>query len=405
MSSRVGFPAAVVVVVLAIFLAAAEFMSRNYLPAEHQRYAFDMYVGSRRISRDDYWYTSREFRIRQQYNTAGMRGNRDYPAEPAPGVNRIALIGDSFTEAREVEAALTWGSLLENRLDRTEILNFGVAGYSAVQSLGVYRYYASGWQPRTVIYLAVGNDWEENVSKEVKRLYGIGSGNAVEFMPLPPENWPARQGRSLLNTLHLATVGRRLFFTAVQLPAIGCNLFRWLHAGSAASASPDQPPCSGKDRRGVHSDAVSAWQTDMLYYRFLLCPREAFSETGTCGPESRGELDSMHREIMAAVVGDMTRSVRSSGGEFVIALSSVLLDWQRDQLMELARLHGAHVIDLLPEAAADYVVGKSWHWCHDGHWNGWGNYRAAEVMAAGLVAAGLAAPKDVKLRNEPDKSQ
>lgn len=394
-----GFLAALVVVPFALFLVTAEFLARNYLSVGHQRYAFDTYVGSRRIPGDDYWYVRREFRIRQQFNTAGMRGNRDYPAEPAPGVNRIALIGDSFTEVREVEAALTWGSLLESRLDRTEILNFGVAGYSAAQSLGMYRYYASGWQPRTVIYLAVGNDWEDNVSKEVKRLYRISSGNAVEFTPLPPENWLARQRRSLLNTFHLATVGRRLLFTAVQLPAIGRNLFRRPHAGTAVSASPDQPPCSGKDRRGVHSDAVSAWQADMLSYRFLLCPRETFSEKGTCGHEDRGDMGSQYREIMAAVVGDMARSVRSSGAEFVIALSSVLLDWQRNQLMELARLHGAHIIDLLPEAAADYVDGKSWHWCRDGHWNGWGNYRAAEVMATGLVAAGLAAPKDVNLRD------
>ena len=76
-------------------------------------------------------------------NSHGYR-DRERTLEKPTGVFRIAIVGDSITEARQVEPGETYAALLERRLNvscpayadrRIEVLNFGVAGYGTAQEL------------------------------------------------------------------------------------------------------------------------------------------------------------------------------------------------------------------------------------------------------------------------------
>jgi lysophospholipase L1-like esterase len=68
-------------------------------------------------------------------------GQRDRPRtlERSPGSLRIAVFGDSLTEALQVDLEQTFCSILEEKLSspgrKVEVLNFGVSGYSPVQEL------------------------------------------------------------------------------------------------------------------------------------------------------------------------------------------------------------------------------------------------------------------------------
>lgn len=118
---------------------------------------------------------SREGRGSVRINQAGFRGE-DLPEVPASRVLRIAVLGDSFTEALQVDEKDTFVQLLQTGLtaDRTcalrrnfsgavEVLNFGVGAYGTGQELLTWRHLAKRYRPDLVI-LAIypGNDFTDN---------------------------------------------------------------------------------------------------------------------------------------------------------------------------------------------------------------------------------------------------
>ncbi len=71
-------------------------------------------------------------------NRASMRALREYSPKPAEDTLRIALFGDSCVAGSEVNSDDVWASRLEQWLIqagvKTEVLNFGVAGYGMDQA-------------------------------------------------------------------------------------------------------------------------------------------------------------------------------------------------------------------------------------------------------------------------------
>jgi hypothetical protein len=109
----------------------------------------------------------------------------DYQADEngfrnAPGTRRasIAFVGDSFTEAPQVEEDQTYAHLIGRRLG-TQVVNLGRSGYGPTQELEVIRRYAFAYQPRLIVWqLFEGNDlqndedyraWRESEVRKPKR--------------------------------------------------------------------------------------------------------------------------------------------------------------------------------------------------------------------------------------------
>lgn len=103
------------------------------------------------------------------YLSINAEGFRDdpHPLAKAEGVFRIAVLGDSFTEARAVPKEKTFWSVMGERLAacpafagrKIEVMNFGVSGYGTAQELITLRRHALKYRPDLVL-LAVftGND-------------------------------------------------------------------------------------------------------------------------------------------------------------------------------------------------------------------------------------------------------
>ena len=99
-------------------------------------------------------------------NRQGLR-DKDYSLEKPPNTFRIAVLGDSFAEAIQVNAEETFWSFMEQNLgecdkfkqQNIEVINFGVGDYGTAQELMTLRHQASSYSPDLVI-LAVftGND-------------------------------------------------------------------------------------------------------------------------------------------------------------------------------------------------------------------------------------------------------
>lgn len=91
-------------------------------------------------------------------NSRGFRDQeRDY--EKPPGTFRIAVLGNSWTEALQVPLEKTYVSVLQQLLNenncelekRVEVLNFGVAGYSTAQELLLLRKNVWNYHPDVVL--------------------------------------------------------------------------------------------------------------------------------------------------------------------------------------------------------------------------------------------------------------
>ena len=118
---------------------------------------------------------TREGNGQVRVNSAGFRAP-EVSLHPPEGVLRVAVLGDSFTEALQVDEKATWVYQLQSRLNgashckllsasagQVQLLNFGVGGYGTGQELLTWRHLAIRYRPDLVILaLYPGNDITDN---------------------------------------------------------------------------------------------------------------------------------------------------------------------------------------------------------------------------------------------------
>lgn len=139
---------------------------------EEEIFAFDKELGTRHMTNKSITWRKEGF-SRSYFDGAGLReGN--LKKEKAPGVFRIALLGDSMVEGLQVPIEDTFGRLLGKRLNeklervplpgisRVQVLNFGTSGYSTVQELLQLEKQVLDYQPDLVIVGYNSRDIFEN---------------------------------------------------------------------------------------------------------------------------------------------------------------------------------------------------------------------------------------------------
>lgn len=111
-----------------------------------------------------------EGRAQVSVNDAGFR-DRAHPLDKAEGVYRIAVLGDSYSEAMQVPLEAAYWSLLPGQLAACgfqpgrsiEVLNFGVAGYGTAQQYLLLESTALRYRPDLVLLqFTNGNDVRNN---------------------------------------------------------------------------------------------------------------------------------------------------------------------------------------------------------------------------------------------------
>jgi hypothetical protein len=136
-------------------------------------------------------WNTREGRTYVEINSQGFN-DRERALEKASGGYRIAVLGDSYVAALQVERERRFTETLERQLNqrgcfspkRVEVLNFGVSDYGTAQELMVLRHSVWPYDPDMVI-LAFwpANDLNDNskqLSRHPRRPFGvIREGNLV----------------------------------------------------------------------------------------------------------------------------------------------------------------------------------------------------------------------------------
>ena len=138
-------------------------------------------------------------------NSDGWR-DREHAFKKPPNTLRIAVLGDSYTEAMQVNEDETFSAILEKELQRcgnlqgrkVEVLNFGISGFGTTQELLTLRHRVWKYSPDVVLLaFTTGNDVSDN-SRKLKKIdynpYYVYKGNKLVLDDQQTsENWEAKQ--------------------------------------------------------------------------------------------------------------------------------------------------------------------------------------------------------------------
>jgi hypothetical protein len=331
-------------------------------------------------------------------NALGFR-DRDHAPAKSDGVLRIAVLGDSFTEAVQVPVEQTWWRLLESRLNGdacraaglalqqpVEVLNFAVSGYSSAQALLALRAHALNFEPDLVVLaFFIGNDLVEN-------------SRALDDEPLRPYLTPARDASGLrLDDGYL----RGEAYRHATSPAGRAR--RWLVEHSRLVQLAIQARDALRQRRAAESAPASAPAT-------AIDPAEPGVDSGVFLPPDTPEWHQAWRAT-EAILASFVREVREAGARPLILLigTGAQVHPDADAVAGFARALG--VADLgypvrrllatadalrvplvnLPAVLAERAErdGRALHGFPGaipgfGHWNARGHHAAAEAAAERL---------------------
>ena len=153
-----------------VALALAEGLLRLIGFSNSFHYQIDPFIWARFKPNLDYIYTN-EGHGHVQTNSAGYR-DIERSVEKRHNVFRIAVLGDSYTEASQVNREEAFPAILENRLNKcnafgkdieAEILNFGISGFGTGNELLMFRHEVVNYHPDMVILaFLTGNDIRNN---------------------------------------------------------------------------------------------------------------------------------------------------------------------------------------------------------------------------------------------------
>lgn len=189
-----GKRALLVVLGIAVALVLAEVALRIAGVSSPAFYDYDDELGWAPTPLADGAQTS-EGHAHVHIDAAGFR-DRDHALVAAPGTLRIAVLGDSYTDAIQVELEDTWWRRLEGELGDcaalagrpVEVMSFGVRGYGTAQELLLYRRRVRAYHPDVVVLLYTPeNDLVENSralsAKSYLAPFFVLRGDALELHP------------------------------------------------------------------------------------------------------------------------------------------------------------------------------------------------------------------------------
>jgi lysophospholipase L1-like esterase len=359
-------------------------------------YIADPYTGfSLRPGAEGWWHGEGVTYIK--INSDGLR-DREHSKTKPPNTLRIAVLGDSFTEAFDVEMQEAWWAVMEQRLQgcealggkKVEVINFGVAGYSTARELMTLRHRVWEYSPDVVVLnVTTINDIKDN-SRVLNPEYAS--------LPLP---YFIYQGDKLVldDSQLLARNNSRYFRLQQSFPGQAMN---WLREHLRLVQLVDRARGAYQKRKIINQQAserpnasreVEGWDSSVLKEPTTPAWIEAWRVT-------EGTLLLMRDEVKSKGVKFLV--VTGSSGiqvypdptvrqESIRSLGLTNLFYPDMRIKALGEREGFSVLNLAPpmQAYADRnhaILHGQGNMAAYGHWNQTGNKVAGELVSEKLCA-------------------
>ena len=342
---------------------------------------------------------SGEARQAVQINSHGFR-DRERSFEKPEGTVRIAILGNSWTEALQVPLEKTYPAVVEEELGesgcftdkKVEVLNFGVAGYSTAQELLALRQEVWKYSPDFVLLAFYpARDIANNVralnnaaSPEQSPYFVFRDGHLVEddaFRELP-----ALQGRQV----ELQKLRYRIYGNSRVLQAIS-TLQRGARLRIATAEAKERAESFGVENLeyGIYAPPPSSSM------------QEAWQVTEGQLELMRDEVRSHGAEFRVIVLATRPQVIPdlAKRAELMTKLGVKDLSYADERIQDFGAREKISVIPLSPALGAYagehgvYLNGFNNRNWGAGHWNETGHRVAGEAIAAELC-------HDVNMRSE-----
>lgn len=339
-------------------------------------------------------------------NDYGMRSTKNYiEGGKYLGARRIAVLGDSFMEGREVSNNEHFSSILENHLINTDVLNFGVNAYGTIQEYLTYLIKAEKFSPDiTVLAFLESNDVANNsefiTGKTVYRsLRPFFSDKLDEIIYPSKEVWDSKQTNYPGKDFHLFL--KRNSFTYFVLYKFALKPVKELikRNGTTIKVTDKKENTywweKSKDLlvSGVYQDPP-----DAIWERAWLDTEKAIKRLDRAVKEKDGYFIIMLISNIEQV--DQNRAIEHHKSVLNGTLpENFSLSYPVKRLINFADKNKIHLLDLNKEflkyKAQHNLSYPYFYFRCDGHWNPLGHYIAARSFVEFMQEHGMIENDDI----------
>jgi hypothetical protein len=291
-------------------------------------------------------------------NNYGFVNDQDYTRY---GDKPLIVIGDSFVEAMMVPYQQTLQGRLARLLERKgKVYSIGMSGAQLAEYLAFAEYAWTEFQPRGMVFVVVGNDFDESLIKyrNDPGYYYFDEATGSHDLRLTRTDYHPSLSKRLVRNSALA---RYLWLTVGigQIPRL-------------------EPQKSKADVQYVGNTAAYASEARLADSRRVV--DRFFSELPQRVDVNKCRLLFVVDAMRPQIYSELELS-RAAGSYFAL---------MRQYFMEAAERNGHEVIDMQPRFISHYHRdGTRFEFATDGHWNGMGHQEAAEAVASSRVVKAL----------------
>jgi hypothetical protein len=381
---------------VALAFAIAEIVIRVAGLAPTSFYTYDSDLGWDLKANTQGWQMQ-EGQAYLRVNHDGFRGP-DYPLAKPPDTLRIAVLGDSFTEAQQVPEQDTFCAVAQSRLQaampleaagggpphhfrRAEVMNFGCDGYGTAQELIMLQRRVWRYSPDVVV-LAVftGNDIRNNsvvLEGDKCRPFYVFDGNSLTLGgPFEDSFWFRMQCMMRFESRHSQVL---------NLLGGANSLLRRRIRAAAASFNHADAPHAAVSEPGL-DDAIYSPPMNAVW-------RDAWRVTDAEIAMVQREVAAHHARLLVLTLAngiqdDPDRLARQHYMKFAGAAD---LFYPDDRIRALGGQYGFAVFNLAPvmrryaDETGLYLHGFANTKPGLGHWNENGHREAGELIAERLI--------------------
>ena len=291
---------------------------------------------------------SAQFRI----NGAGWNSAVEYTPTRTPGTPRIAVIGDSYVEALQVDYDQNVAAVIAESVE-AEVYSFGMSGAPLAQYLHMMRHVAEVYAPDVYVINMVHNDFGQSYRCIHARPYMLQFALAQDgqIIELPLEAYESSQARRLVVQSALVR------YVAFNLDLLN----RW----QAAMGEENEAPQTHNLGRAEFEQHLHVWLDPLLPYVF----------------GQFQEIAAQTQSRVLLVIDAPLNSIYAAEplNDSVLYAYNVIVAQYAEQV-------GLPLVDLTDTFATDYAQhGQPLDFEHDHHWNIHAHRLAGEAIRARLA--------------------